>query len=64
MFVVLLLHNYRQLPSRFLVETFRIQFLALAPVIFVAPLATVQSDLLTACKYTANKEIHNHSLAL
>jgi hypothetical protein len=41
MFVVLLLHNYRERPSRFLVETFRIEFLALAPVIFVAPLGFV-----------------------
>jgi len=47
MFVVFLFHSYRELPSRFVMETFRIEILALAPVIFVAPSASVWSDLLT-----------------
>jgi hypothetical protein len=41
MFVVLLFRSYRELPSRFVVETFRIEILALAPVIFVAPSVSV-----------------------
>ena len=41
MFVVLLFHNYRELPSRFVVETFRIEILALAPAVFVTPSASV-----------------------